>query len=37
MALDVENVLHGGVNRQEALDDPRDLKHCIFRSRRRVG
>jgi hypothetical protein len=29
MALDVESVLDGGVNGQEALVDPGDLKRCI--------
>ena len=37
MALDVEGVVEGGVNGQEALADPGDLKRCIFCSRRRVG
>jgi acylphosphatase len=37
MALDIESVLEGGMNRQESLADPDDLKRCILRSRRRVG
>ena len=37
MALDVERVLDGSVNRQNRWADPGDLKRCIFRSRRRVG
>jgi hypothetical protein len=36
MALNVEDVVDGGVNGQEALN-PEDLKRCILRSRRRVG
>ena len=37
MALDVDGVLDGGVNGQEAWADPGDLKRCILRSRRRLG
>ena len=36
MALDVERVLDGGVNRQNRWADPGVLKRCILRSRRRV-
>jgi hypothetical protein len=37
MTLEVERVVNVGVNGQEALADPGDLKRCILRSRRRVG
>jgi hypothetical protein len=37
VALDVESVLDGGVNRQKRWADPDDLKRCILRSRRRAS